>query len=203
VPVPSRLSRRHRGPPMIMELPQLISCGSSMKNEILLDHGARRVRASAHGSHGHHAPLKPTALRATRSLLASPCGAGPEAGGAPDLGGATAEITARGARLALSANRAQVKNYPRGPVTGGGVRRGRGDVAGAGSLSACSATPPADNSKKLRPLTARRPAVKPVSDNSKKRTSPHGTPKTPHLPGSAKRHGAFPGTFLAVILSWE
>jgi hypothetical protein len=60
---------------MITEISQLISCGISVKSEILLDPGARRVRAPAHGPHGRHAPLKPTALRATRFLFALPCGA--------------------------------------------------------------------------------------------------------------------------------
>jgi hypothetical protein len=55
---------------MITEISQLICCGISTKSEILLDRGARRVRA--HGPHGHHAPLKPTALRATRFLFACP-----------------------------------------------------------------------------------------------------------------------------------
>jgi hypothetical protein len=50
---------------MIMEIPQLICCGISMKSEILSDHAAPRADAAsqfAHGSHGHHAPLKSTAL---------------------------------------------------------------------------------------------------------------------------------------------
>jgi hypothetical protein len=43
-----------------MEIPQPICCFISTKSEILVDHagsGADSAYQSAHGSHGHHAPL--------------------------------------------------------------------------------------------------------------------------------------------------
>jgi hypothetical protein len=57
---------------MIMWIPQLICCGIHMKREMRRNHAAPRAgRAipAAYGPHRHHAALKSTALRATRTPL--------------------------------------------------------------------------------------------------------------------------------------